>query len=138
MARRHGRCGRLVLNRSPDPAKAAGGFGIPRQSLAICLGIALLAPCVASAPDIPFGHWHIIFSDLKPNSGLTGLIAGGLFLVFIVVLSISPVFLAGIVLASRPLAFWMSLAAYLGAVLMGVGQYWIGANMLRPPKESTA
>jgi hypothetical protein len=110
--------------RSPDPAYAFGGFGVPRQSLLICLGIALLAPCLGSLPDIPFGHWRSIFSGLTLTSDLLGSIVGGLFLVAIIILSISPVFLAGIVLENDPLAYWMSLAAYLGTVLMGYGSVY--------------
>ena len=122
--RQRGPCGRLVLNRSPDPAKAFGAFGVPRQSLLICLGIALLAPYLGSVPDIPFGHWRSIFSSLTQTSSLVGSMLGVLFLVAIIVLSISPVFLAGIVLENDPLAYWMSLAAYLGAVLVGYGSVY--------------
>jgi hypothetical protein len=43
-------------------------------------------------------------------------------LVCITVLSIGPVLLAGIVLKDRPLVYWVSLASYLGVVLMGYGR----------------
>ena len=112
------------MSKVSQPNRAFASICIPQQSLAICLGAALLAPYLGSVPDIPFGHWHSIFDDVTRQFGFVGFIVGSLFVAFITVLSIGPVLLVGIVLKDRPMVYWMSLAAYLCAVLAGYGRVY--------------
>ena len=105
----------------PQVRGVIGKVRIPRYSLCICLGIALLVPHVGAMPDLPFGQFSRYHYRLNGTNGLFGVIAGSLFMSLISAAFISPVFLAGKVLKKCPLAYWMSLAAYLCASLVGFG-----------------
>jgi hypothetical protein len=94
---------------------------IPRHSLALCAALALLVPWIGSLPDIPFGHWHPLLALPHGLPDLPGFLFGLLFMLALNGLAISPVYLAGRSLRQCPLAYWMALAAYLGAVLFGYG-----------------
>jgi hypothetical protein len=116
------------MGESPRAEKSSGRVCIPHQSLAICVGIALLAPFLAAVPDIPFGHWRFIFTFPDFNWDFVGIAFAILNLLIysiifgVMALSISPVYYAGVFLKNIPLAYWIALAAYLCEVLMGYGK----------------
>ncbi len=118
------------MGESPRAEKSSGIVCIPHQSFAICLGVALLAPLLASAPDIPFGHWRFIFTFPDFNWDFVGIAFAILNLLIysilfgVIALSISPVYYAGVFLKNIPLVYWMALSAYLCAVLMGYGKIY--------------
>jgi len=94
---------------------------VPRFATALCLGIAMLAPYAGSIADIPYGQWNPLFSKLSPDLGAVGLTMGYLLVASMVCASVGPTVYAASALQHTPLAFWLSLAAYLAAALMGHG-----------------
>ena len=112
------------MKEHPQHRKTVGSIFVPHNSWAVCFVIALLAPYVASMPDIPFGNWHVLIDDGSGKFDLGFFATGSLFVLFINALAISPAFFAGVVLEKSPLAYWLSLAAYLGATIMGYGMVY--------------
>jgi len=106
------------------PDRSVNTLRVPERSRAICLAIALLAPFLAAIPDIPFGRWHSIYSDITRDMGLMGYIFGCLFFAAMTMLSVSPVVMVGVEQKNRPLVYWLSFAAYLYAVLFSCGDLY--------------
>jgi hypothetical protein len=116
------------MSQSPRAEQSSGRVCIPHQSFAICVGIPLLAPLLAAAPDIPFGHWRFSFTFPDFNWDLFGIAVAILYLLLFsilfgfIALTISPVYCAGVFLKNIPLVYWIALSAYLCAVIMGYGK----------------
>jgi hypothetical protein len=111
------------MNESDEHKVIRCKISVPHESESrvICFWVALLVPYVSSLPDIPFGNWHLLMGGGTEKFHFDSFAAGALLLFFVNALSLYPVFLAGVAFEKFPLAYWLSLAAYLGSVIVGYG-----------------